>query len=232
LYVRGYGETDKPAGKENYTMEILKEDIVQLIKEVNPSKKCILVAHDWGGVIAWPVVQEHPELFEKFIVMNSPHGKVMAKAVRNGLKQLFKSWYVFMFQCPYLPEWLLSINDYEFIRDIYKSKTNGLVNEGNFTEDDVEAYKYTFGQEGALTPPINYYRCAFSGQPRKPFKLIDTPTLLLWGADDVALDISLAEGHKDICTDISVKVINDCSHWVQQDCPETVNEYMKEFLEE
>jgi pimeloyl-ACP methyl ester carboxylesterase len=106
-----------------------------------------------------------------------------------------------MFQSPYIPEWLMSMNDME----MFKFTQSSLVHGENFTDDDIEAYKYTFGQIGAMTPPINYYRNMFSRGPKKPFKLIDTPTLVLWGANDVAFEESLAHSHVDICTDITIK---------------------------
>jgi pimeloyl-ACP methyl ester carboxylesterase len=99
------------------------------------------------------------------------------------------------------------------------------------TDEDIEAYKYTFSKKDALTSAINYYRNIFTDDgPKKPSKIIETPTLLLWGANDVAFEESLAHSHVDICTDITIKIISDGSHWIQQDCPETVNEYMKQFL--
>ncbi|XP_011405812.1 PREDICTED: epoxide hydrolase 4-like [Amphimedon queenslandica] len=232
--MRGYGETDKPAGVRNYTIEILKEDIVQLIKVLSPDRKCILVAHDWGGVVSWRVVQNHPELFHKFIVMNCPHAKVYRRAITKGWKQTLKSWYIFFFQCPWIPEMLLAINDYAAFDDMFKK---GLFLNKDFSDDMVEAFKYTFSPRRNLTPPINYYRCMFMSSNRKhsySSQKIETPTLLIWGERDLALDMSLSDKkeYNDICTDITIKRIPGCSHFVQQDCPHLTNQHMREFLEQ
>jgi pimeloyl-ACP methyl ester carboxylesterase len=86
------------------------------------------VGHDWGGIISWSVVQDNPELFEKYIVMNGPHEKVFEKILRESLSQVLKSWYMFMFQCPYLPEWIFSVNDYDAFNDVFTSKSTVCLN--------------------------------------------------------------------------------------------------------
>ena len=116
--MRGYGESDHPPNKLDYTFEKLKQDIIELVPALGYAT-CTLVAHDWGGVVCWRVVQNHPELVDKFIVINCPHAKVYAKFLAQSWRQLFKAWYIFMFQWPVIPETLLGICDYELLRGMF-----------------------------------------------------------------------------------------------------------------
>ena len=104
-----------------------------------------------------------------------------------------------------------------------------------FPLEAVEAYKYVFSQPGATTGPINYIRCIFymiSDQAEKQAarRKMDTPTLIVWGDEDLFLERSMADAHGEFVTDLTVKHIPNCSHWVQQDQPEKVNQYIREFL--
>ncbi len=226
--LRGYGETDRPPRRQDYAMSHLHQDIVELIPALGHSS-AILVAHDWGGVIAWIVAQKNPEIIQKLIIMNCPHHKAMNKA---PVSQLLKSWYIFMFQVPWLPEFIASHKDFNFLDETLRGNQGGVVNKDAITSEDIEAYKYVFSQPGASTGPINYYRAIFSTPPPKSKKstLIEVPTLILWGDDDRFLDSTLADLSKDAVKNATVKHISKCSHWTQQDQPQLVNRYMREFL--
>ena len=232
--LRGYGETDRPPNTLDYVLSNLRRDIVELIPALGYSK-AILVAHDWGGVIAWAVTQKHPELVEKLVVMNCPHSRIFKHTISSTWTQLMKSWYMFLFQVPWLPEFILSIRDYGYFNAIFRGKKAGVRNRTAFPQEAVEAYKYVFSQPGATTGPINYIRCIFymfsePNEAKVVKKSIDIPTLIIWGDDDLFLESSMADTHEEFVTDLTVKHIPNCSHWVQQDVPDKVNEYIKEFL--
>jgi len=180
------------------------------------------------------VVQKHPELVDSYIVMNCPHSKVFAKQLRKDWGQLMKSWYMFMFQMPRLPELVIGLHDYRILGAMFCGRKSGVRNKAAFPPDVVEAYKYTFSQPGALTASINYHRCMFEQLEETRAYLrrnIDVPTLIIWGDDDLFLDRSMADSHTPIVTNLTVQHIPNCSHWVQQDAPDLVNKYMRKFLE-
>ena len=95
--LRGYGQSDRPPNKRDYTLSKLREDIAQLIPALGYTK-CILVGHDWGGAIAWSVAQNFPEAVERLVVLNCPHPKIMLQTVTSTWAQFMKSWYMLMFQ--------------------------------------------------------------------------------------------------------------------------------------
>jgi pimeloyl-ACP methyl ester carboxylesterase len=230
--MRGYGDTDQPVGSSEYSFNHLTEDIVKLIPALGHSS-CVLVGHDWGGVVSWRVTQRYPELVDRHIVLNCPHGRVFKKFLENSWTQLRRSWFIFLFQIPRLPEALIRLQDYQFLEQLFTSHTSGVKNRDQFPSEVVEAYKYTFSRPGTLTGPINYIRAIYKTRyflfPRNR-KTINIPTLLLWGDCDLFLKKEMADRHDSVCSNLTVKHIPNCSHWVQQDVPDLCNQYMTDFL--
>ena len=231
--LRGYGETDRPPKTSDYSLSCLSQDIIELIPALGYSKCTALVGHDWGGAIAWATAAQRPDLIKKLIVMNCPHPKLMQKTISGNWTQLLKSWYMFMFRIPKLPEFIFSMKDYSYFNGVFRGRKAGVRNRAAFPPEIVEAYKYVFSQPGALTPPINYIRRVFDVD--KSFKgtlskKIENETLLIWGDSDAFLESSMADKHTEYVSNLSVEHIPDCSHWVQQDAFEKVNELMVGFL--
>lgn len=139
LDMRGYGDSDKPEGVSPYEVDTLSDDIKSVIKGLG-REKCILVCHDWGAVIGWNFVQNNMNMIEKYVMMGAPSAAAWRKAVMSsdGFDQFKKSWYIFYFQMPRLPEFTISLDDFAIFKAIGSS----------ITEDDLEAYKYTFSRPG------------------------------------------------------------------------------------
>jgi epoxide hydrolase 4 len=227
LDLRGYNDSDKPAGVSAYTMATLIEDIKGIITGLGYGT-CILVAHDWGGAIAWQFAYVYPDMASKLIVMNSPHPAKFSAGLRT-IEQLRKSWYIFFFQIPWLPERVFAFNDY---RAIAAAFTAWAVAKSAFTAEDIEAFKDAAARRGALTAMLNYYRNVFPTgvMSSRTWSAIKIPTLMIWGEDDAALGKELTYGTELYVKDLTLKYISNCSHWVQQEQPQLVNQYMREFL--
>jgi pimeloyl-ACP methyl ester carboxylesterase len=165
-------------------------------------------------------------MVERLIVLNLPHPAKFAQGLRTP-QQLMRSWYTFFFQIPALPELLLQSFDYQIIGN---ALTGMAVNKNAFTSADIEAYKDAVAKRGALTAMINYYRNAFTGIMQREWSMLDVPTLMIWGEQDTALGKELTYGTEEYVRDFQIRYIPDCSHWVQQEQPELVNQYMREFL--
>ena len=233
--LRGYGESDRPPLTSDYTLSHLSRDIIELIPALGYTKCTALVGHDWGGAIAWATTAQRPDLIKKLIVMNCPHPTLMFKTISGNWAQLMKSWYLFMFRIPKLPEFIFAMRDYSYFNAVFRGRTAGVRNRAGFPPEILEAYKYVFSQPGALTPPVNYIRCVFKVDESfdgAVSKKIENETLLIWGDCDQFLESSMADNHSDYVTNLSVKHIPNCSHWVQQDAYEKVNQLMAEFLEQ
>jgi pimeloyl-ACP methyl ester carboxylesterase len=226
--MRGYNRSEKPPGVTSYRIEPLTDDVIALIRHVG-AERATVVGHDWGGVVAWNVPVRAPEMVERLIVLNAPHPAAFARALR-GSSQLLRSWYVYAFQLPALPELLLSAFNFAMLGRLLRVDP---VHRGAFTADDIRRYKRALGRPGALTAAINYYRAAVRRNPaallRDPGR-IDAPALLIWGEQDRALGLQLTEGLERWAPNIRVERIPDASHWVQNDTPRRANELMLGFL--
>lgn len=223
---RGYGDSDKPIGIENYTVDKMTEDIKQLLEALG-KRDIILVGHDWGGVIAWAFAANHAHFINKLIILNAPHPIMGRELRKKSWKQFLMSWYMIFFSLPYLPEIALQSNDY-FIFDFSFRNGSG---EPLFPSDQLEAYKYTF-HKNSFTYPLNYYRAFIRQYPSTlptPNYQIKVPTLVVWGKKDKYLSSELAQPFKYV-DDLSVKYIDDCSHWIQMEKPLVVNQYIRQFL--
>lgn len=225
--LRGYNDTDKP--RTGYSVSILVRDIVDLIKGLG-YEKALIVGHDWGGALAWVFAMRYPHMTEKLIGLNAPPPWTFARELRTW-KQLRKSWYAFFFQLPWLPEYILGRNHAEAIARMFRSTA---VQKSAFPPEVLERYRDAMSKPGALTASINYYRASFQRPWRTGGSVlaarVSAPTLLIWGEQDVALDIAMTYGLEQWVPNIQVKRIPDSGHWVQQEKPELVNQSMREFL--
>ncbi|AFZ25636.1 putative hydrolase or acyltransferase of alpha/beta superfamily [Cylindrospermum stagnale PCC 7417] len=226
LDLRGYNDSHKPKEQSAYVMAESIKDVQGIIQGLG-YETCILVGHDWGGAIAWNFAYAHPDMVEKLIILNLPHPAKFAEGLRTP-QQLLRSSYIFLFQLPLLPELLLQAADYAPIANAIQGTA---VNKSAFTPADIDAYKDAAGKRGALTAMLNYYRNIFqSPTPKKTWSVLEVPTLLIWGEKDAALGKELTYGTAAYVRDFQIKYIANSGHWVQQEQPELVTQYMREFL--
>ena len=109
--MRGYGETERPTKIDEYRIEKLVTDIVELIHSLG-QEKATIVGHDWGGAIAWSIAMMAPGIVEKLIIMDAPHPAVFQKNAFRNYEQMKKSWYMFFFLLQNVPESMLSRNNF------------------------------------------------------------------------------------------------------------------------
>lgn len=228
--LRGYGNTTRPQGVGAYALEDLMADVGGLI-DASGASETVLLAHDWGAVIAWYFAMRKVRPLDKLVICNVPHPQAMQKSL--GWQQLKKSWYIFFFQIPGLPEYLFGRNDAQAMADVMAGSA---VDTTNFGPEVGEVYRRNAAQPGALTAMINYYRGLLRGggakrQQALGLPVIETPTLMVWGEDDVALTKESTYGTEDYVSDLTLRYLPRVSHWVQQEQPETVNAMIKAFVQ-
>ncbi len=226
--MRGYNESDKPGGVESYRLERLTADVARLLAHAGAGRAAV-VGHDWGGVVAWSLAMRQPQVVEKLVILNAPHPAVFLRQLWQ-LAQLLKSWYIFFFQFPWLPERFFRAGNFALLE---KTLRHEPVNPGAFTEEDIRQYKQALAQPGALTAAINYYRSAFRhlGEASRRIVPIAAPTLLIWGERDRYLGKKLTEGLDQWVPNLRVEHLPEASHWVQNDVPDRVNRLLMEFLQ-
>jgi pimeloyl-ACP methyl ester carboxylesterase len=226
--MRGYNLSDKPGGWRAYDVSLLAADIAGLIRSFG-EQSAYVVGHDWGAAVAYTVAMNHPEVVRRLAILNVPHTARMLEGFRT-LKQLRKSWYMFFFQIPRLPEHLIARDDFSFAKRSLRSDSKDA-----FTDEDLERYAEAWSQPGALTGMINYYRAALRRSPGKALaqmKPIEAPTLVIWGMRDRHLGSELAVPAPEWVPNVRFEPVPEATHWVQHDAPERVSELLAEFLGE
>lgn len=224
---RGYNLSEKPRGVKAYRLDTLVQDVLGLI-DASGEQTVYLVGHDWGAAVAWAVALSAPERLKKLVILNVPHLKVFMDTLRSSREQLRKSWYIFFFQIPFLPEFMLT-------RDNARSTKQALVASAHpttFSDADLDEYVRAWTQPDAMRSMINWYRAVLRYPPTLPDNpRIRVPTLIIWGAQDVALSREMAQQSLELCDDGRLVVFDDATHWVQDDKPDEVNALLAEFLQ-
>jgi pimeloyl-ACP methyl ester carboxylesterase len=231
--LRGYNDTEKPRGVAEYRTEVLAADVTGVVRAFG-YEKAHLVGHDWGGGVAWTTAMQHAEAVDKLAVLNCPHPMLFVKALRSNLRQLGRSWYMFFFQLPALPETVFRL----FSRRIVERTFRGLaVRKEAFTDVDLRRFREALEKPGALTAALNYYRATFRNfsalreLAHAPTQ-IGSPTLVIWGENDVALGKELTYGMEPLIRGpFRIEYVRNCSHWVNEEQPELVNRLLLEFLD-
>jgi pimeloyl-ACP methyl ester carboxylesterase len=245
--LRGYGGTDSPQEVSAYKTRTLVEDVAALIRAAQP-RETLLLAHDWGGALAWSLALEQTRqekraqaggsdgqrsrLIDKLVIMNLPHPACFARELRRP-PQLFMSWYMFFFQLPWLPEMMLRRRNGRATSGVFRSTSR---NPARFSDEDLEVYRANAMRPGGLTAMINWYRALFRGGGVKRFRgsgeipTINIPTLFLWGDADTALSFRTTHGTEKYVADLTFRVFPGVSHWIQQEAPEAVNAMLEAWL--
>jgi pimeloyl-ACP methyl ester carboxylesterase len=228
--MRGYNTSSKPLGIQAYHPKHLMADVDKLITSLG-EESAHLVGHDWGANIAWLFAMSYPHRLRKLVICNVPHPITFAKhlyTINQGLK---KSWYVFFFQLPWLPERFVAAKDFHSIRTMLRWDP---INKSAFTPEDIERYVDAARQPGALTGAINYYRAIFrvsKTERKEMIQPIHLPVLMLWGLADRYLGPELVDPPAKLVTHVEIIRFTDASHWVQCDAAERVNRELVRFLQ-
>ena len=229
--MRGYGNSSKPKGVNSYNLDTLVEDVAAII-EASGCQETVLIGHDWGAVVAWHFAINDRLPLSHRSICNVPHPQSMQQGI--SWEQLKKSWYVFFFQIPKLPEYLLGRDNAKGVGEMIR---NTFVNPEKFPAEIADVFSRNANQPGALTAMINYYRALLrrgnrSNREGESFPIIKTPTLMIWGEEDVALSKETTYGTEKYVENFNIRYLPNVSHWVQQESPEEVNSMISAFIKD
>ena len=224
--LRGIGESSRPMRVRDYRLSILGDDVAALIAALG-DEKAHLIGHDWGGVVAWEAAFAHPEVIDRLVIVNAPPVQGWARTVLTSPRQLGRSWYVFLFNLPWLPEWLVTRP-----RAMWR-----LLRPGRFSDEEIGAYRDAISRPGAAWAGLAYYRALtrwfVSDIRRLRRKKVASPTLVIWGEPDPSLGKELTL-HLDryVRGPLRIQYVPDSGHWVIQNLPERFVELVTGFLAE
>ncbi|MBO3270487.1 alpha/beta fold hydrolase [Hymenobacter defluvii] len=225
---RGYNRSSKPPRIRDYRIEELAADVLGLLAAAG-KEKATIVGHDWGAAVAWWLATHRPTFVERVAVLNVPHPAVLARALRHNGRQRRRSWYVFFFQLPRLPEWWLRRRHYKALRRALQ----GTSRPGTFGHDDMAAYQAAWAQLHALRGMVNWYRAVrYQRRGAASATPITVPVRIIWGSKDAFLLPELAQQSLAYCEQGELFYLPEASHWVQHEEPARVNQLLLEFLEQ
>ena len=227
---RGYNLTSK-AGP--YDLDTLAHDAIRLMDACG-ARQAHWVGHDWGGVVAWKVAERFPQHVTTLSILNVPHPAVAVRSVlRGNLRQFLRSDYVYFFQIPWLPEWLLRRNNFALLRRAMAATARP----GTFTEADLDQYVRLWSETGALSAMLGWYRAfvrraALTYRVNAKLPTYAMPALLLWGEKDFALGVELAQQSARLLERGRFIRLPAATHWLHHEFPDEINRHLLQHLTE
>ena len=221
-WLRGFGPSSAPADAKDYRPKHLVQDILALSAIESPDAPlACLVAHDWGGAVAWNTANQFPQQMQRLAIINSPHpGTFLRELQTNPAQQAASAYMNFLIRPD--AESLLAANDFQ--------RMWRFLNRPDGTPpawlDDATRAQYHATWSAGLTGGCNYYRAsplrpARPGDPAvdavqlpRSMLTMDVPTWVLWGLDDIALLPSLLDGLDSYIPRLTLETVADADHWV------------------
>jgi epoxide hydrolase 4 len=226
---RGYNLSDKPANVGSYSIDLLAKDVIGVLDQVGGSK-AFVVGHDWGAVVAWYLAALYPERVSRTAMLSVPHPRIFINNLVMNPAQLRRSWYMFFFQLPRLPEFILRRRDWALLVRVLRDTSSS----GLFSDSDLKHYKEAWAKKGALTAMLNWYRAALL----RPSKLmldpeasrVKVPALLICGKHDQFACETMARESLQYCDDGHLAMFEGATHWIHHEEPSRVNNLLSEFF--
>ncbi|MFA6117851.1 MAG: alpha/beta hydrolase [Sphingomonas sp.] len=232
---RGFARSSKPANVSDYTPDKMVGDLIALADHFEIAT-FTLVGHDWGGAIAWMAALTRPDRIARLIIVNAPHPFVFQKSMFDDPAQREASQYIRAFRNPDFETYIDSIGLPAFFDGSFMRHTDF----GNVAAEK-DAYLDEWGQPGAMTAMLNWYRASAIVVPEigeeaeppaflsAPFPPIKQPTLVIWGMGDKALLPSQLEGLDTLVPDMTLVKV-DAGHFVPWEAPEAVTQAIQDWL--
>lgn len=243
--LRGYGGSSQPAEVGGYRAKLLVDDLAALIALESPGQPAAcVIAHDWGGALAWGLANRHPELMQRLMILNAPHPGAFLRELQSNPVQQAASQYMHFLRRPDAPE-LLAQKDWERMLGFFALPDGSPP--GWLTPAREQQYRehWNRGVHGAclfyaaspLVPPLPGASPEdlhdIRGLTLPPEMLhIPVPTRVLWGDSDPALQPSLLEGLQAWVPQLQVQKLPGVGHWVVNEAPEAVRSALQAFLQE
>jgi pimeloyl-ACP methyl ester carboxylesterase len=229
--LRGFNLSSQPTDVSAYRPHLLVADLRAVIRALGAPVFAV-IAHDWGGAVAWSLAAQHPDLMQRFVVLNAPHTIAFANALASDPGQQAAGAYMNVLRLPG-SERILAKDDYAWLRELL----------GELTDEELQAYRACWAH--GLTGGCNYYRASplHPDTPDVPGRMaavaamldpadfhVTVRTQVIWGTGDVALRPVLLEGLEQHVSDLRIHRIEGAGHWVTRRNADEVNRVIQQFL--
>lgn len=239
----GYNLSDKPEDDAFYQVPNLIKVMADFIEKSSNGEPVYLVAHDWGGAIAWPLTAFYAHLVKKLVILNAAHPSTFTREMITNPRQRSKSDYIYQLIADDGVE-TLECDNYAFLRAMVFDDMKS----GQLSERQKQGYLQAWRQPGVVPSMLRYYRSmpqlaakdADNGttdgptmnvkEMKIPDIRITVPTQVLWGELDKAFVPELLDGIEKYVPDISIKRFSHASHWLQHEYPDEVSLAIQDFI--
>lgn len=203
---RGYSPGARPRGRRPYRTSELVKDVLALVEPLGTPVH--LAGHDWGAAVAWGTAIMAPEALHTLTAVSVPHPGAFMKAMPRG--QILHSWYMAMFNIPWLPERLLG-----------SERGERFLRRGGMTPEMVEQFRHDLVEGGALPGGLGWYRALPLTNAKLFGRHAQVPTTYVWSDGDAFLGRVGAE----LCAEYvdapyRLEVLEGVSHWIPDERPE------------
>lgn len=222
---RGYNLSSKPNYIADYRIDILALDVYKLVNYFK-QKKVILVGHDWGANVAWWTALRFPEIIQKLVIINVPHPVVMKRTMKTNIRQMMSSWYIYFFQIPLIPEFILSLNNSLMLSVLMTNSSR----KGSINKQLVSYYRNSWTKP-TIHSMLNWYRGMGLGSDKKLKSIKVRPdVLILWGLQDVFIRKENISPSVKLCANAKLSVFPRYTHWIIHENSKLVNEKIFNFI--
>lgn len=250
LDLPGYNLSEAPKTLKQYAVPNLVSILAEFLTNIAPNAPVLLVAHDWGGALAWPLANRYPELIERLVILNAAHPSTFTREMINNQNQRVMSDYIHDFLDPNAQNDLAE-NNFSALKAHSIDKMQVAL-----STKEIEEYEIAWSKPYAIDNMLNYYRAMpqlfpretslghtaksldkNTQSPEKPLNAIKIPqitikmpTLVLWGENDQAFDIAVLDKLEDYIEDYQEQRFADASHWLHHEKPDEVNAAIERFF--
>ncbi|MES2884110.1 MAG: alpha/beta hydrolase [Pseudomonadota bacterium] len=232
-WLRGYPPSEIPPPGAYYDRATLAVDVAEIIKVLSPERPCVLIGQDWGAAIGYGVLAAFPQLIRRAALLAVPHPAQVRATLKKSPRQALRSFHWFLFQLPWLPEWLCARRDYAFLETLWKLWSPDF--------DDalhVAEIRRSMATPGALEASLAYYRAMFGSRNADPALAnvrarleapIQVPTRVLMGGEDMRREM-LEPQRRYFKDEYEWTTVAGTGHFLHREAPDTVNALLLDWL--
>jgi haloalkane dehalogenase len=204
----GDSEPDPPGTWERHV------DGVERFRQELGIERCVLVVHDWGGLIGLRWACEHPDVVDALVISSTGF---FSDGQWHGLADTLRT--------PGAGEQVVDGLDRDGFAGLLRAVGSG------FGDDAIDEYWKAFADEPRRHGQLELYRSGdFEKVAEYDLASLDVPVLLVWGESDDFAPVAGAHRFDSELRDTELVVIDDAGHFVWEDAPERCAEAVVRFL--
>lgn len=232
-WLRGYPPSEIPPPGAYYDRATLAVDVAAIIHALSPDAPCVLIGQDWGAAIGYGVLAAFPERVSRAALLAVPHPAQVRATLKKSPRHAIRSFHWFLFQLPWLPEWLCARRDYRFLETLWKLWSPSFDDTAH-----VAAIRRSMATPGALQASLAYYRAMFRPGKADPALAvvratleapIAVPTRVLCGSEDMRKEMLEAQ-RRYFTADYEWSTVQGAGHFLHREQPDTVNALLLDWL--